>query len=62
VGDEHQRGLRVGDQPAQQLEDLRGDRDVEGGRRLVGDEQPREQASAMAIMTRCRMPPESWCG
>ena len=20
------------------------------------------QASAMAIMTRCRMPPDSWCG
>ena len=21
-----------------------------------------EQASAMAIMARCRMPPENWCG
>ena len=47
---------------AQQLEDLRLDRDVERGRRLVGDQQAGSHAIAIAIITRCRMPPESWCG
>ena len=43
-----------------QVEDLRLDRDVERGRRLVGDEQRRDcSASAIAIMTRWRMPPEN---
>jgi hypothetical protein len=45
-----------------QLEDLRLDRDVERGRRLVGDEQVRAAASAIAIIARWRMPPENWCG
>ena len=46
-----------------QIEDLRLDGDVERGRRLVGDQQAAgSQASAMAIITRWRMPPESWCG
>ena len=47
----------------QQLEDLRLDRDVERGRRLVGDQQRRDRTtSAIAIITRWRMPPENWCG
>ena len=37
--------------------DLRLDRDVQRGRRLVGDEQLRLARSAMAIITRWRMPP-----
>ena len=45
-----------------QLEDLRLNGDVERGRRLVGDQQLGSQASAMAIITRCRMPPDIWCG
>ena len=45
------------------LEDLRLDRHVERGRRLVGDQQTSGlHASAIAIITRWRMPPENWCG
>ena len=44
---------------AQQIEDLRLDRHVERGGRLVGDDQGGWQASAIAISTRCRMPPDS---
>ena len=46
----------------QQVEDLRLDGDVERGGRLVGDQQLRVADSAIAIMTRWRMPPENWCG
>ena len=47
----------------EQVEDLRLDRDVERRGRLVRDQQPRARsASAIAIMTRWRMPPLSWCG
>ena len=49
-------------QLAHQVEDLRLDGDVERRGRLVGDQQCGSQASAMAIITRWRMPPESWCG
>ena len=45
-----------------QVENLRLDHDVERGGRLVGDEQLGRQASAIAIITRCFCPPESWCG
>ncbi len=41
VGDEQQRHAPVADQRPQQLQDLRLDRDVERGRRLVRDEQRR---------------------
>ena len=44
---------------AEQFEDARGDRYVEACRWFVGDEKPREVASAIAIMTRWHMPPES---
>ena len=46
-------------QRAQQLEDLRLHGDVERRGRLVGDQQLGRPASAIAIITRCRMPPES---
>src|SRR4029453_4732349 len=41
VGDEQQGGVAVGDLGPQQVEDLGLDGDVEGGRRLVGDQQLR---------------------
>ena len=41
VGDQHGRHAGLAPQPAQQLEDLRLHRDVERGRRLVGDQQRR---------------------
>ena len=44
---------------AEEVEDLRLDRHVEGGRRLVGDEQLGSHASAIAIITRWRIPPEN---
>ena len=43
----------------EQIEDLGLDGHVERGRRLVGDQQLGSQASAIAIITRCRMPPET---
>ena len=39
MADEDDRGAEIGVQPAQQVEDLRLDRDVERRRRLVGDQQ-----------------------
>jgi hypothetical protein len=62
VRDEQDRHPELLLQAVEQLEDLRLDRDVERGRRLVGDEERGWQASAIAIMTRWRMPPDSWCG
>ena len=47
---------------ARSVEDLRLDRHVEGGGRLVGDQDVGLLASAIAIITRWRWPPESWCG
>ena len=44
------------------VEDLRLHHDVERGGGLVRDEQCGSQASAIAIITRCFCPPESWCG
>src|SRR5579883_1121750 len=41
VGDENERHAALALQRQQQIEDLRLDRDVEGGRRLVGDEEAR---------------------
>jgi len=45
-----------------QIENLLLDGDVKRRRRLVGNQQLRRLTMAMAIITRCRMPPESWCG
>ena len=48
---------------AQEDEDLRLGRDVEAGDDLVGDdERPGSSASARAMPTRWRWPPESSCG
>ena len=62
MGDEQHRHVHLALQVLERLEDLRLDGDVERGRRLVGDEQIGSLASAMAIITRWRCPPESWCG
>ena len=62
VGDDHDRGVELALQALDQLEDLRLDRHVERRRRLVGDQQLRVVGSAIAIITRWRMPPENSCG
>jgi hypothetical protein len=62
VGDQDDRHAGLLLQVAQQIEDLRLHGHVERGGRLVGDQQHRAQASAIAIITRWRMPPDSWCG
>ena len=46
----------------QQAQDLVLDDHVERGGRLVGEQHPRADASAIAISTRCRIPPLNWCG
>ena len=61
VGDQHD-GVELALQIADQVEDLRLDCDVESGGRFVGDEQSGSHDRAMAIMARCRIPPENWCG
>ena len=49
-------------QVLQQVEDLRLDRDVERGDRLVADDQLRVSARARAMPIRWRCPPENSCG
>ena len=50
-------------QVVHQLQDLRLGRHVERRGRLVGDQRARGLLiSAIAIITRWRMPPENWCG
>ena len=61
VRDQDERRPSVGDQLAEEVEDLGLDRDVErSGSSAISSFG--SQASAMAIMTRCRMPPENWWG
>ena len=62
VRDEDDREAGLAPESVEQADDPGLDRDVERGRRLVGDEQPRPQASATAIAIRWRIPPENWCG
>ena len=63
VRDEDDRRAGLLAQHAHQVEDLRLDGDVERGGGFVGDQQRRARTtSAIAIITRWRMPPESWCG
>jgi hypothetical protein len=62
VGDDDHRHAELALQRADQLEDLRLDGHVE---RVVGSSAISSfglQASAIAIITRWRMPPENWCG
>ncbi len=60
--DEHQPELELATQAVEEIEDLLLHRDVQGGGRLVGNQQFRPGSNAMAIIARCRKPPESWCG
>jgi len=60
VGDEDDGGADPALELRHQLEDLRLDRDVERGGRLIGDQDLRLQASAIAIITRWRIPPDIW--
>ena len=63
VGDEHVGQAELALQPAQQVDDLRLDRYVERRHRLVAHhDAPARTASARAIATRWRCPPESSCG
>ena len=59
VRDEHDGGADAGFEVAHQIEDLRLNCHVECGGRLIGNQQFRRTGKAMAIMTRCRIPPES---
>ena len=62
VGDEDDRQAELALQVAQQVEDLRLDRDVERGHRLVGDDSFGLSAIARATPMRWRWPPENSCG
>ena len=78
VRDKKQRQAEIVPQARQQFENLFLHGDIERRRGLVGDEQARRgtaslvedpppwrhapPASAIAIIARCRKPPESWCG
>ena len=63
VGDQHHGRAVLAAEPLEQRDDLRLHRDVERGRRLVGDDQLGfGRQSASAITTRWRMPPENSCG
>jgi hypothetical protein len=62
VGDEQHRHAVLGFSSRSNSQDLRLNGDIERRGRLVGDQQFGRLASAMAIITRCRWPPESWCG
>ena len=62
VRDEQDREAELALQVAQQVEDLRLDRDVERGDRLVGTMNSGSSASARAMPMRWRWPPENSCG
>jgi hypothetical protein len=62
VGDEEKRHPEPVAQVAQQAQDLGLDGDVEGGGRLVAMRRSGSLARAIAIITRWRWPPYSWCG
>ena len=61
--DQEHREVACGLALTQDLDDLRLDGHIERRGRLVGDQQRRVRlASAMAIIARCAMPPESMNG
>ena len=62
VGDEDHRHEPLALLLLEQVEDLGLHGDVERGGGLVGEQQLRAAGEAMAIITRWRMPPDSWCG
>ena len=62
VRDEDDRPGETAAQVFQQRHDLGFHRRIQRGGGLVGEQQVRLDRSAIAISTRWRMPPESWCG
>ena len=62
VGDDQDGHPELFPEPREQRQDLRLDGDVEGRRRLIGDQEAGSQLSAIAIIARCRMPPLNWWG
>ena len=62
MGDEDDRQPEVALKVAQQVDDLRLDRDVQRGDGLVGDDQLGFSAIARATPMRWRWPPENSCG
>ncbi len=63
VGDQDQAHVELALQLREQVHHLGLHGDVQRGGGLVGDDQRRAPGRcAIAIMTRCRMPPENWCG
>jgi hypothetical protein len=62
VRDDDHRDMEIARQLLHQLEDLRLDRDVERGRRLVGDDQLRIAREPDRDHDPLRIPPENWCG
>jgi hypothetical protein len=59
VSNQRHRQIACPPQVIQEFQHLRLNSNVERGRRLVSDQHFRSHASAIAIMTRWRMPPES---
>ena len=59
VRDQNHREAEALLQFANEIENLRLNRDVERGGRLVGDQHAGSHASAIAIITRWRIPPDS---
>ena len=62
VGDQDHRQAPLAVELLEQAQDLRLDRDVERGGRLVGDQHSGSSESPIAIIARWRMPPENSCG
>ena len=62
VCDEDHRERELPLKSLEQLENLGLHHDVERSRRLVGERMRGLHASASAMRTRWRCPPESWCG
>ena len=62
VGDDEVGQAQFALQPRQEIEDFALHRDIEAGRRLVGDDELRRQRKRAATPTRRAWPPESWCG
>jgi hypothetical protein len=59
VGDKQHGGTRLAAQDIEQVENALLHRDVEGAGGLIGNDQSGCRAMAMAISTRCFIPPES---
>jgi hypothetical protein len=62
VADQDQRHAAFVDQVVGSDRGSALDGDVERGGRLVGDQDVGVAGSAIAIITRWRWPPDSWCG